>query len=1094
MPLGGPVMRENGPITVLKCVLSAAVALGAVTTLLVGQQAAVETTSSGPDPSSAAYFEQHIQPIFQTRCLACHDGESKVSKLDLTTRAAALRGGDKGPAFVPGDPKSSLLLKVINHETQPFMPVGTDRLPTNEIDRISAWIAAGAPYSEPAVEISDAVRRKRAAGKELFAEHVKPLFEATCLKCHSTETKASGFDLSNRASMLDGGENGKAVEPGDAQASRLFKAIAHEIEPHMPFRSPRLPQETIDHLGKWIDAGAPFEGKLEATSGAIGTSHWAFQQPTRPAVPEVGNRAWVHNAIDAFVAAQHEKRAFEPAPAADKRVLLRRVYIDLTGLPPTQEEMDAFRADGSADAYEKIVDKLLDSPRYGERWGRHWMDVWRYSDWYGWRKQNQVRYSHRHVWRWRDWIIESVNKDKGYDRMVVEMLAGDELAPDDPDTVRATGYLARSWYMFNRNVWLQETVEYTAASFLGMTVKCARCHDHKYDPILQTDYYRLRAFFEPHKIRMDRVSGEPDTEKNGLSRAYDADAGAQTYRFIRGSEMNPDEDHPLSPGVPRLFGDPGLEIKSIELPLNVSYPASRDFVHTDLIKKAKDDIEKAENEVVEAKKELAEAKRRLTASASAEPVLVAEGNRDAAVRDEAEKEEKVLTEEEALTVLRQAENRVELADKRLRGARAHLPALKARIDADKAKHGLTADADAEALGEAALKEERKARILKAEADVLEAKQELTEALLNPNPKPQESEKEAAKKEADEKKKDENKFADEKRIGEAKKKLQAAVEALDGPTQTYTAVGESYPQTSTGRRLALARWIANKDNPLTARVAVNHMWLRHFGEGIVPTMFNFGSSGQPPSHPELLDWLAVEFMESGWSMKHMHRLMVTSNTYRMQSWAERDHPGLSKDPDNISLWRMNPRRMESEAVRDSLLYLAGQLDPASGGPEIAATEGEDLWRRSVYFQHTPDTQMTFLRLWDSPSPNECFRRNESITPHQALSLSNSKVSLTMSRKLAGALTDRVGESESDGERFVDEAFDAIVGRPPSSEERKESQKFLVAQADLYSDAASLKSFETGAKNEEVPPSAQPRLRARESLVHVLFNHNEFVTIR
>ncbi len=1084
-------MRASGLVRVSKYLLCAVTMAGVAVSLLLAQQAGVEKSTEGLDPGSSAYFEQRIQPILKNRCLACHDGESKVSKLDLTTRAAAMHGGDKGPAFVPGNPDASLLIKVITHQAQPFMPVGADPLPKDEIDRIAAWISAGAPYAEAPVEVSNESRQRRAAGKKLFAEHVKPLFESTCLKCHSTETKASGFDLSNRASMLDGGENGVAVEPGDASASRLYKAIAHEIEPHMPFRSPRLEQETIDRVAEWINAGAPVAGAMKATSGAIGTSHWAFQKPKRPALPQVESREWVGNAIDAFVAAEREKQGLEPVPAAEKRVLLRRVYLDLTGLPPTQEEMDAFLADSSNNAYEKIVDKLLDGSRYGERWGRHWMDIWRYSDWYGWRKQNQVRYSHRHVWRWRDWIIESVDKDKGYDRMVLEMFAGDELAPDDPDTVRATGYLARSWYMFNRNVWLQETVEYAGTSFLGLTVKCARCHDHKYDPILQTDYYRLRAFFEPHEIRMDRVAGEPDIEKNGLSRAYDADAGAQTYRFIRGNEMSPDEDHPLSPGVPRLFGDPGLNIRPIELPLEVSYPASRSFVHADLIKQAQDDIEKAETEVVEAKKELMEAKRRLTASGPAEPVLVADGNR--AVDEKEQAEETVLTEEEALIALRQAENRAALADKRLLAVRAHLPALEARIVADKAKHGLTPDADAEVLGEAALKEERKARILKAEADVLEAKQELTEALLNPNPKPKEGEEEAAKKE-DGKKKDENKFADEKRVAEAKKKLQAAVESLNGPTETYTAVGESYPQTSTGRRLALARWIANKDNPLTARVAVNHMWLRHFGEGIVPTMFNFGSSGQPPSHPELLDWLAVEFMESGWSMKHMHQLMVTSNTYRMRSVAPRDHPGRSKDQDNIYLWRMNPRRMESEAVRDSLLYLAGQLDPAMGGPEIDATEGEELLRRSVYFQHTPDTQVTFLKLWDSPSPNECFRRNESITPHQALSLSNSKLSLSMSRTLAGVLTDRVGEAKRAAGRFVDEVFDAILGRAPSSEERKESRKFLVAQTGLYSDGADLKSFDTGAKNEKVPPSPDPRLRARESFVHVLFNHNEFVTIR
>jgi hypothetical protein len=331
------------------------------------------------------------------------------------------------------------------------------------------------------------------------------------------------------------------------------------------------------------------------------------------------------------------------------------------------------------------------------------MDIWRYSDWYGWTKTNQVRYSHRHLWRWRDWIVESVNEDKGYDRMVLEMFAGDELAPGDPDVVRATGYLARSWYRFNRNVWLQETVEYAGASFLGLTVKCARCHDHKYDPILQTDYYRLRAVFEPHQIRMDRVSGQPDLKKDGLTRAYDADAGAQTYRFIRGSEFTPDEDRPLSPGVPRLFGQAILKVEPIRLPLEVSYPAVRAFVHEDLIQAARDNIRQAESEVAEAAAALAEVE-----GSKRPPAPAAPGVGEDAATPEAPGQ----TEEEAAAALRQARNRVALAHKRLRAARAHLPALEARIEADRASNGLIPGGDAEALAAAALRQERKARILK----------------------------------------------------------------------------------------------------------------------------------------------------------------------------------------------------------------------------------------------------------------------------------------------------------------------------------------------------------------------------------------------
>ncbi len=1045
------------------------------------------------NPADPSYFTQYVQPVFEQKCLSCHNAESSVSKLDLTSREGLIRGGAKGPAVVAGDAENSLLYQSIAHESQPFMPMGMDRLSQTEIDRIAVWINAGAQYST-STSAGNEADEKWVKGQKLFSENVQPLFESSCLKCHSSETKASGLDLSTRDAILAGGENGKVVEPGRAKDSRLYKAVAHLGEPHMPFRSERLPQETIDRLAEWIDAGAPFEGKLEASSGAIRSTHWAFQSPRRPDVPRVKNRALVRNPIDAFVSAKREEQGVEPVAPADKRTLLRRVYLDLIGLPPAQEEMQGFLDDDSPNAYADTVEKLLNSPRYGERWGRHWMDVWRYSDWYGWTEQNQVRYSHRHLWRWRDWIIESLNDDKSYDRMVREMLAGDELDPKNEDMVRATGYLARNWYMFNRNVWLQDTVEYTASSFLGITLKCARCHDHKYDPLLQTDYYRFRAFFEPHKIRMDRVPGQPDTMKDGLSRAYDADAGAQTYRFIRGNEKNPDEAHPLSPGVPRMFGNPDLRIEPKDLPRDVYYPAIRGFVHRDLLAKAEKDIEESETNLAEAKKELAEIKDKLNAANQPEPRLLAEGNRAVVAAGAAEVP---ATDKELLDELRHAEDKVALAEKRAVAARADLPALEARIAADKAKYGTLSNADVDALAATALKKEREARILKAEADMLEARQELTEALLNPNPKPKPQDEKDAKEKSvkkDGKEDDEKKFADEKRIKEAQSKLQAALDALKGPGETYTAIGESYPRTTTGRRTALARWIATKENPLTARVAVNHIWLRHFGEGIVSTMFNFGSSGQAPSNPELLDWLAMEFMDSGWSMKHMHRLMVSSNTYQMRSSAPTESANREKDPDNIYLWRMNPRRMEAEAVRDSLLYLSGKLESDMGGEEIAADEGQEIFRRSLYFQHTPDTQMPFLQLWDAASPNECFRRNESVTPHQALSLSNSKLSLEMSRTLAGIVNDTVGSSPNSAAEFVVNTFDKLLGRAPTDEERNESETYIREQTALYADAGDLKRFETGEKNEKVPPSSDPQLRARESFVHVMFNHNDFVTIR
>jgi hypothetical protein len=340
----------------------------------------------------------------------------------------------------------------------------------------------------------------------------------------------------------------------------------------MPFGGKKLSEAQIARIAEWIRAGAPFDEPLKtgtAVPKRMATDHWAFRPPRRSAVPTVKEAKWVRNPIDAFLIAEQEKRGLKPLPEADRYTLLRRVYLDLAGIPPTREQLHAFLADRSDNAYEKVVDQLLASPQYGERWGRHWMDIWRYSDWYG-SGANEVRNSQRHIWRWRDWIIQSLNDDKGYDRMILEMLAGDEIAPGDTKVLPATGFLARNWFRFNRNVWLQDTIESVTASFLGVTLKCARCHDHKYDPFAQEEYYKFRAFFEPHDVRIDRVSGEADWKKAGLARIYDSlakealppdpDEGTanllppifgETYLFLRGDEKNPDKDHPLSPAVPQ---------------------------------------------------------------------------------------------------------------------------------------------------------------------------------------------------------------------------------------------------------------------------------------------------------------------------------------------------------------------------------------------------------------------------------------------------------------------------------------------------------------------------------------------------------------
>jgi hypothetical protein len=314
-----------------------------------------------------------------------------------------------------------------------------------------------------------------------------------------------------------------------------------------------------------------------------------FQPVARPPVPQVPHPAAPalvdpRGPIDAFIEDALLARGLEPRPEAPKEVLLRRVSLDLTGLSPSPRELEDFAADTSPDAYEKVVDRLLASPSYGERWGRHWMDVWRYSDWAGWGEQ--VRDSQPHIWRWRDWIVESMNEDKPYDRMVVEMLAGDELAPLDPSTLRATGYLARSFKLLSREAWMQEAVDHCAQAFLGLTAGCARCHDHMYDPISQKEYYQLRAFFEPYNVRLDRVPWEADTKRDGVARVFDAAPDVKTYLFIRGDDRRPDKEHPLLPGFPAALGAAACDPQAVSLPLAAYAPEKQESARAEALRAA----------------------------------------------------------------------------------------------------------------------------------------------------------------------------------------------------------------------------------------------------------------------------------------------------------------------------------------------------------------------------------------------------------------------------------------------------------------------------------------------------------------------------
>jgi hypothetical protein len=663
------------------------------------------------------------------------------------------------------------------------------------------------------------------------------------------------------------------------------------------------------------------------------------------------------------VAAQHETRGLKPRSEASKEILLRRVYLDLIGLSPTPAEIAAFEADNSANAYEKVVDHLLADERYGERWGRHWLDVWRYSDWAGWSGGNQIRDSKPHIWRWRDWTIEALNSDKPYDQMIMEMLAADEFAPNDTNALRATGFLVRNYKMLSREQWLEDTVKHTSQAFLGVTMGCAKCHNHMFDPISQKEYYQFRAIFEPHQVRTDHVPGEVDTAKDGLVRTFDVGTNVPTYFFVRGDERKPDTNRVMHPGVPKSLKGT-FEVMPVILPETAAHPDDRKFVIRDQLQDADRAIEaaKKESKHTELKIEIGKAKR------------------------------------DALVAVLDVEG----------------------IEKDSAQWTNAA--------QIAVRKQREAAVLEAKLDI--AKTEKEEEKKKATTKLEEAEKLAAK---------------------------------EPDTNFKPRTSEIYPEFSTGRRLALAKWIANRENPLTARVAMNHIWLRHFGQAIVGTPADFGFNGKPPTDPALLDWLAGEFMKRGWSMKEMHRLIVTSSTYRMASTPDLANSKI--DPDDLYLWRMPSRRMEGELVRDNLLHVAGDLDETMGGPDIDNMKGLTSKRRSVYLRIAAEKEVEFLKIFDGPSVTECYMRHPSVVPQQALALANSDLALREAKTLASAIKDEKADD------FIESAYQHVLARDPNAEEKKLCEDFLAT--------------------EEKKSSAA---RARQNLVLVLFNHNDFVTIR
>lgn len=781
-----------------------------------------------------------------------------------------------------------------------------------------------------------------------FEQHIRPILASNCVKCHGADKQKGDLRLDSRAALLLGGGEGAAVIPGDLQGSLLIRAIRREGGLEMPPDVP-LADGEVKHLEAWVAAGAPWPEHAEPVRESTGEiteadrDWWAFQPLSTPRVPALEGDAWPRNAIDHFVRQRQLAAGITPAPEAEKAVLVRRLYFDLIGMPPTPDQVDRFVKDESPDAWDRLVERLLDDPRHGERWARFWLDLVRYAESDGWNKD-----SYRpDIWRYRDYVVDAFNQDKPYPEFVREQLAGDEIPGDDPENLTATGYLRLTIYEYNqrdaKGHWdsiMNEMTDVTGNVFFGLSMSCSRCHDHKFDPIPQTDYFSLRAFFEPI-VWKDNVPAATEAAQAAWREKQAAWEAASTeirsridalkQPYIDKHEAFISGRFPLD--IQACYRKPEAERSSWEA--QMAYLVARQCVEESggpFASMSKED-----------KAALAALEAELAAHDALKPAPLP-------------------------TVMTAADHPGALSPTLMPGDLKKTPVPPQFL-----------------------------------------------AVLASNP------------------------ADR----------QPVLPEVSG---------------SSGRRTALAEWIGRPENPLTTRVIVNRIWQQHFGEGIVPSASDFGHLGQPPTHPELLDWLTNEFVNNGWRFKHLHRLIVNSATWR-QSALHPDAAAMqAKDPEEALLWRARVRRLNAEELRDAMLLASGELDDRIGGPSV----GADVPRRGLYvkrMRNTPDALLAAFDAADGLTP--VSQRNTTTTPTQALMLINGDYALVRAARLADRILAAEFQSRDEALEF---AFRTAWGRAPTDAERHRVLGFIGGAGDAKMDRDRLVDF-----------------------CHVLFNSNAFMYV-
>ncbi len=875
-----------------------------------------------------------------------------------------------------------------------------------------------------------------AAGVEFFEKKIRPVLIENCLKCHSRdsgEKLKGGLALDTREGVLKGGETGPAVVPGNLEKSLLIRAVRYADENlQMPPKNKKLPAQQIADLETWVRMGAPDprSGKLAGGGPPLSDpakvrDHWAFKPVRKPAVPAVKNAAWVKLPVDAFVLAKLEAKGMTPSPAADKATLLRRVTYDLTGLPPSVAAVERFVADASSQAFERVVEGLLKSPQYGERWGRHWLDVARYADTKGYLAGDEQR-RFAFSYTYRDYVIRAFNEDLPFDRFVTEQLAADLLPlGEDKRPLAALGFLTLGRrFLNNPHDIIDDRIDVVTRGLMGLTVQCARCHDHKYDPVTAKDYYGLYGVFassrEPaEKPLLGAAVAAPKEYAAYLAEKKKREGELENYRaeqlekalgelrkrageyLLAAHEARSPQNEKLGD---RFFQERKMDANTAHRwqralgdarkagghPVLGAWLAFADLKEAEFGTKAREVAERL----------AANADRKLNPRVA----KVFAGAPPASLREVSERLGKLFVAEDSATPHTDGEReQVRLVlrgpdappnvpapenDSLLNGARPKLRQMKAKVEEVDAVHPGAPP--------------------RAMALVDNASPTKPYVFIRGNPG--------------------------NRGPEVPRQF---VEVVAGPNRKPFEQGSG--------RLEMARAIASADNPLTARVLVNRVWLHHFGQGLVRTPSDFGVRSDPPTHPELLDYLATRFVEEGWSIKQLHRLIVLSATYAQSSVDRADY--ALNDPANFGLWKMNRQRLDFEALRDSLLAAAGQLDLTPGGRGDELTTEPFSKRRAVYGMIDRQNLPGVFRTFDFANPDiTTAQRYATTVPQQALFMLNSPFVVQQVRAVVARVEAGLGTGAGAGEtERVRQLYRIVLQREPTAEETREGLEFLRASA-------------------------------------------------